>query len=837
MASRIIYPPIVSSFAPAFTVNAGYCRINFSLSRASANIDNIKSIHISVVNQKTGVNVVNTNMRRAKTGIIILSLYDNDSNTKVGMENDQYYIDISSKFVNWEPGVFYGIQIRLSEIDFNKNDYSTRQSQWEYLNLHSNSFSEWSTVCVTKATDNPQIKMNLFEDDSLNRTYLLNISSLTLTGNYKNNDLDELLDFYNFSIYEGEVDQDNLLEKSDDIYPGDKFNSPNAIYFQSKLRYEDTKAYTVVLDYTTINKFSGSKIYHFEVAQIPDSDIVYEVRTIDDFNYKYHSHDEQFFPEEERRLLLEGKHPLKETSLGKENEEGCIAYKLKANTTDRITQHICVSRADERDNFKIWTDIKIIDCDDEDINDLPIFYDYTVESGIHYKYIAQEIKDIDGIRSVNINIPEKSVVRDFEHTYILGAGGRQLKLNLSNTLNSYGYTLSEAKVDTIGGIYPYISRNGNTKYRTLPIGGIISFNMDDQGTFIPSNKIGNQYDRKKEFDFREEVIEFLQDGKPKLYKSATEGNIIIRLMNVSTIPNQSLGRLISTFSATGYEIAENSMDNYLKYNFYSIPNKLNKLSNELEIKVGQIKLNIFNYENIIKDIYKKYEVYYSTKNSKNITSFKIKEINNLSIEFQGKLNKVALNEDTFIIGNKLIYNGSNIIINNSNYCFDESISFNEKDSLYLSNYENEQTSIIVNFLYKVEKQIFNEDSNYITKQRFRNISQLSGNFKTNSNLFNYIYRKHYIKADNVFKELINLEWTSIESTPGAVFEIKDSVGTSRIEINKTGYYNLSDLTYISDIKYCGIMRDGELKPENADILVNYMYNIFEGEMGGYVSWQ
>jgi hypothetical protein len=64
-----------------------------------------------------------------------------------------------------------------------------------------------------------------------------------------------------------------------------------------------------------------------------------------------------------------------------------------------------------------------------------------------------------------------------------------------------------------------------------------------------------------------EVLEWLNNGEPKLFKSPTEGNYIVRLMNVSLSPNDTLGRMIHTFNCTAYEIAENSYDNLEKFNF------------------------------------------------------------------------------------------------------------------------------------------------------------------------------------------------------------------------------------------------------------------------------
>jgi hypothetical protein len=47
-----------------------------------------------------------------------------------------------------------------------------------------------------------------------------------------------------------------------------------------------------------------------------------------------------------------------------------------------------------------------------------------------------------------------------------------------------------------------------------------------------------------EKDFRDKVKEFLYEHNVKLFRSATEGNILVKLMNISFSPNQSLGRKI-----------------------------------------------------------------------------------------------------------------------------------------------------------------------------------------------------------------------------------------------------------------------------------------------------
>lgn len=70
--------------------------------------------------------------------------------------------------------------------------------------------------------------------------------------------------------------------------------------------------------------------------------------------------------------------------------------------------------------------------------------------------------------------------------------------------------------------------------------------------------------------FKLTVLDWLTDGKPKLFKSPTEGNYIIRLLNVSLSPQDSLGRMLHTFSATAYEIAEFSYESLIEFGLLNV---------------------------------------------------------------------------------------------------------------------------------------------------------------------------------------------------------------------------------------------------------------------------
>jgi hypothetical protein len=131
----------------------------------------------------------------------------------------------------------------------------------------------------------------------------------------------------------------------------------------------------------------------------------------------------------------------------------------------------------------------------------------------------------------------------------------------------------ENKLDTLGGQYPFIFRNGNIRYKEFSIGGLISCWSDDEHLFVTDHIFRNFEDNVNltgeniatEREFKLEVLDWLNNGEAKLFKSPTEGNYIVRLMNNSLAPNDQVGRMLHTFTSTATEIAAYSYDNLRKY--------------------------------------------------------------------------------------------------------------------------------------------------------------------------------------------------------------------------------------------------------------------------------
>ena len=159
---------------------------------------------------------------------------------------------------------------------------------------------------------------------------------------------------------------------------------------------------------------------------------------------------------------------------------------------------------------------------------------------------------------------------------------RQLKIKFNPTVSSFKRTIQESRTDTLGSQFPFVRRNGHANYAQFPIGGLISFQIDESDLFTSLEELFGKHlylytdynddHRITEANnivyeklFKDKVIEFLYSEQPKLFRSATEGNFIVKIMDASFSPNATLGRRIVSFTATAYEVAECNIDNFKKY--------------------------------------------------------------------------------------------------------------------------------------------------------------------------------------------------------------------------------------------------------------------------------
>ena len=220
--------------------------------------------------------------------------------------------------------------------------------------------------------------------------------------------------------------------------------------------------------------------------------------------------------------------------------------------------------------------------------DLSEYYwkDFTIEHGNTYTYAIQQYSSNEP-RIYSERIEAQPITISFEHMF-LSDGERQLRIIFNPKVSSFKETILEQKTDTIGSQFPFFSRNGHVRYKELPISGLISYWMDSDEYFglsikdlnlpmvadrrssaslVPSYRTNlDDINFKAERQFKLKVLEWLNNGKPKLFRSPAEGNYIIRLMNVNLSPTDGLGRMLHTFNATGYEIAQFNTKNLYNNN-------------------------------------------------------------------------------------------------------------------------------------------------------------------------------------------------------------------------------------------------------------------------------
>lgn len=232
-----------------------------------------------------------------------------------------------------------------------------------------------------------------------------------------------------------------------------------------------------------------------------------------------------------------------------------------------ISGTFLISRAASNNGY-VWEEFRRFDLQSV-VPDKWGAIDCTVEQGVTYKYSLQQY---NANKVYSDRIISNAVYADFEDAFLYD-GEKQLRIRFNPKVSSFKNTVMETKIDTIGSQHPFILRNGNVNYREFPISGLISYQMDSSHMFMSEEELAlteKSFDLtgdniKAERMFKLKALEWLTDGKAKLFRSPTEGNYIVRLLNSSLSPNDTVGRMLHTFSSTAYEIAKYNMDNLEYY--------------------------------------------------------------------------------------------------------------------------------------------------------------------------------------------------------------------------------------------------------------------------------
>lgn len=475
-----------------------------------------------------------------------------------GWQDDSYghhYFTINAADLEkqeFSPFQYYKVQFRLTDIA--ASDMTSGQTIDNWLSANSTTqdktnldeSTEWSTICLVRGLTT----MNLEVEQLTDSETLQSVASLDkVTGYIGFTEAEdgtmstEYLRSVQIKLYDS---NNNLIKNSGEIICNN-YQAPNRFNYS--------------LDYNFLK--GSSHPYKMEITCVTD--------TLYTETYTYN-----FYIEEESAQITFN--PTLEAS--SDEETGFVKLKISYTNSDTNATTLKIYRTYAKDNYAEKKEIYSGPLTGGSAAITITFVDSSVESGILYKYSVRATNNTGSkISAETVLTNPVGVV--LNHAF-LKEGNRQLKIKFNPQVSSMKTTYMESKTDTLGSQFPYIKRNGAVKYRTFPISGLISYFMDDENLFSSREyEYGDNLDDYNEFNynnqitatndysyerlFRDRVRDFLEDGNVKLFRSATEGNILVRLMEVSFSPNTNNGRMIWTFSATAYEIAEPTFDNMKKY--------------------------------------------------------------------------------------------------------------------------------------------------------------------------------------------------------------------------------------------------------------------------------
>lgn len=505
-----LYPPYIEGTIPAFYGN--YLKVPFQMNKAVGQRE--------VIGISLKIKTVQSNTYLATCNAYYIQKPDINTTSYVSFEPDCFALfdlsDYMGKKIFYE-GQFYKIQIA-------------------YISAQNGDIGYYSTVGITKYTTRPVVTIETLVDNEINAHNYLYV------GNYSqlNKDTTEKVYSYKFDLRneDGELldTSDYLIHNSsEDTEP---YESIDQHEFPQEL--ELNKRYYLTYTVKTINGLEiTSPRYRIMRKKSINAEIDAEI--IPELNY------ENGYV----NVILQGH----------ANENGAI---------DVATGSFRIVRSSNEDQYQVWDEILRFTLYGQELKRW-LWRDYTVKQGVTYKYALQQYNDY-GLLSNKIE--SKPIYIDFEDAFLYD-GKYQLKIKYNPKINSFKNVILENKTDTIGNKYPFIYRNRNVNYKEFPVSGLISYLMDEEFLFInpernkqiePTlNLAGENIAAEREFKL--DVLNWLTNGEPKLFRSPSEGNYIIRLLNVSLSPNDIVGRMLHTFNATAYEVADYNYQNLSEYGF------------------------------------------------------------------------------------------------------------------------------------------------------------------------------------------------------------------------------------------------------------------------------
>lgn len=477
----------------------------------------------------------------------------------------------------------------------------------------------YSTVGIIKYTKQPQVTIQNLSQSKKNEDLKMYIGEYSQVSG----DITEKIYSYNFTLYD---DENNILETSGELLHNhennDSINVTNDTY-TLKSTLKEGKVYKLIYTTSSISGITTSS---------PEYQIIQQASVLPDIqaNLVATMNEENGYV----KLTLEGK-------------------KDSLNNDILESGMFVVCRASSEDDYNVWEEIDRFVLKREKPS-VYVKKDFTVQHGYTYVYSLQQYNNsglysgrlysnsviaafehsflYDGKRQLKIKYNPK--ISSFKET---------LLESKTNTLGGkYPFFFRNANVGykefPISGLISYLMDEEelfltdsemflNTKEidelmrQTTLQTNVTSQNLNeylDSSNFTnfynlrelyekrelessQENKIANKITRSTNLEdynilaeriFKTKVLEFLNDGQPKLFRSPGEGSYMVRLMNSSLSPNDQVSRMIHTFNTQATEI-DNS--DYQTINYYLniyITEEVDKgYVNEVKFKISDLELS------------------------------------------------------------------------------------------------------------------------------------------------------------------------------------------------------------------------------------------------------
>lgn len=876
-----IYPPIVDEWLNAHILGENikiYITISSYMSIADIRKD---LVLVTVKNQSTNRSVIKKE-NNYNSDLYITSLKMD--------EDGRYYIELRHSMLNITNNQYYKVQFRFVSAEYtdSKINFRTKYAS----NTLQDYISDYSKVVLIKPISPCFLDLIGFQNNIGNNLFIFSTSAIAVVGKlvFFDDTEEETLSSYKVQIFNGgkyelREPNDNITLDSENIIT--ESGSPNSILYNLKIDFQNENYYFMRIYYTTVSNYTGYEDFAFKIQYL--NEIILDNIQSDIQNNEEEACIELSFSGVVRYLQEENDDNEEENNVV---SKGCCLLRRSSSEDNFLTwenlQYFLLQENGEV-TFK-YSDYLV---------KYGVFYSYQLvpqssayTRGEPYYFTGNPLENGTNGEIQCLFDSIKLLGSDAEDAFI-----KQIDVKFDGKIDNFQYTVVESKTDTLGGKYPFIRRNGDTYYRQFNISGLIShywendnkqefesayisktdstpYSVDDDNidNYLSSSYITTLERKRKKYiannndninrrfqtnfynssingyndyilerEYREKIMEFLYDNCIRLFKTPTEGNILIKLMNISLSPNETLGRMIYSFSATAYEIDEVTVENCVKYDIHyindDIADDISKPQVYTTHKLGQLNMSdITEYEQGRTSIFKNTDLFIAIeekiKELEKHYSIILERINWIRFNFTSAPNFINLNN--LYTENKLVpgantekpqisrgylidINGNEIIVPPNGF-----YELNDKDTdiqeallYYLSNEKVEGT---IDYIATYQIQDYNSMRIRKTLQRYYILGQLHQPIDDNINIIDLIKEKHNItseskdiQSDYILTKVLAVPYVSIEAEPGQVVQIQDASDIDveqniqsyeNIIINDTGILTLYDKdTYITGIKF------------------------------------